>query len=133
MTSISDLERYKIVSGRIDLHHQKIVDAFNLYVKLISALAAGIVWLRLSDKWAVVWSDLRRFAIGILLLVALSTASLIFFNLRAWWGYRAAESQLTGGDAPAPQFPRSCTQEIVMFAVIILATVLGICFMRGLH
>jgi len=132
MSAVSETERYRIVCARIDLHHQKIVDSFSLFIKLASALAAGIVWLRLDDKWRATWPELRGFAIGLFLLIALGTVVLILFNLLAWWGYCRAESELTGGKAPAPSFPRSCKQELTIFVIIVAASVLGVCFMMGL-
>ena len=122
---VSDEERYKFATSQLTYFNEKIIEAFNLFVKLTSVIAGGALWLRVQATGPSLWPAIRPLAVGLLALCGISTVTLVGFNLHAWWGYRRAESRLTDKAVPPPTFPRSCRQEIVMVAVITVATVAG--------
>jgi hypothetical protein len=122
---VSDDERYKFVTSQLTYHNEKIIEAFNLFIKLTSAVAGGAIWLRVQATGPSLWPTIRPLAVGLLVLFGISAALLVGFNLHTWWGFRKAESRLTNGAVRAPSFPGSCRQELVMVAVIIATTVAG--------
>ena len=119
--TINDQKRYEFITEQLRYVNEKIIEAFTLFVKLTTAIIAGIVWLLTQSL-----KDETRLLIGsfipwLFLLLAATSILLIIINLRSWWGYRKAESTLVGvNKVPNPKFPRSCSGEIVMIGVIIV-------------
>ncbi len=92
--AINDEKRYEFITEQIRYVNEKIIEAFTLFVKLTSAIVAGIVWLLIQNL-----KHETRILIGpvipwLFLLLGVTCILLIIINLRSWWGYRKAESTL---------------------------------------
>jgi len=111
-------ERYRFVTSQLTYFNEKIIEAFNLYVKLITVIAGGVIWLRLQLDWVTVWKQIRSIVVALILLVGFSSILLVTFNLTSWWGFRKAESYLLNGKVPPPVFPKSARQELLLMLVI---------------
>jgi hypothetical protein len=118
---ISEVERYKFVVSQVEYLNEKIIETFSLYVKLLTGVIGGAVWLRLQRTGDDLWFRSRPLVVVLVVLIDVMASALIIFNLHAWWGFRKAESDLTGGQAVMPRFPRSCRQEISMLLVIVVS------------
>ena len=96
-----------------------------------SAIIGGIVWLSIQTDPSDVKSKLAPVVPWMFILVGMVSIVLIVANLIGWWGFRKAETQLVGAEAvPPPTFPRSCFSELVMIAVIVATTVIGVVVLR---
>jgi hypothetical protein len=122
-TMISDEKRYEFVTEQQRYTNEKIIEAFDLFVKLASGIVAGLIWIRTQNLDKATQLLVSSLVPWLYSLVALSSAVNIFANLRAWWGYRKAESELTESLVPPPRFPRSCINEMVFLLLIALTTV----------
>lgn len=116
-------ERYRFVTSQLSYFNEKIIEAFNLYIKLITAIAGGVIWLRLQVDWGAVWIQIRGIVVALTILVGFASVLLVIFNLSSWWGFRKAESLLLKGKIPLPVFPRSARQELLMMLVIATSTI----------
>ena len=122
---ISDEKQYEFITGQLNYHNDKIIDAFSQFVKLVSAIIAGGVWMITQQLDAGTKTLIGKVAMWLILLVSISSTLLILINLRVWWGYRKTVSKLVGTErAPLPRFPRSSSSELVMILVIIVTTCL---------
>ena len=122
-------ERYKFVTSQCVYCNEKIIQSFTLFLKMVSTFAGGVIWLRLQQNWMDIWPQIGTLAVWLLVLLGLGTMLMIFRNLRAWWGFRKAESELTGGAVPTPTFPRSCLVEIFLMLVVLVTTIGGVRFL----
>jgi uncharacterized iron-regulated membrane protein len=122
---IDDVERYKVVTSRIQYFNDKIIESFKLYIQLVTALTGGYMWLKTQSQAtnALTWA--RVAAPGLMILIGITIILLIVANLSAWWGHRKVESKLTGGAVPAPVFPKSARGELIMIGFIIITSGLG--------
>ena len=111
-------ERYRFVTSQISYFNEKIIEAFNLYIKLITAIAGGVIWLRLQVDWGTIWIQIRGIVVALIILVGIASILLVIFNLSSWWGFRKAESFLLKGKIPPPMFPKSARQELLLMLVI---------------
>ncbi|RJP49180.1 MAG: hypothetical protein C4586_07805 [Anaerolineaceae bacterium] len=111
-------ERYRFVTSQLSYFNEKTIEAFNLYIKLITAIAGGVIWLRLQIDWGTVWIQIRGIVVALILLVGFASILLVIFNLSSWWGFRKAESFLLKGKIPPPVFPKSARQELLIMLVI---------------
>jgi hypothetical protein len=116
-------ERYRFVTSQLSYFNEKIIEAFNLFIKLLTAIVGGVIWLRLQTDLGTVWIQIRGIVIGLVMLVGLSSILLVIFNLSSWWGFRKAESFLLNGKIPPPVFPKSARQELLMMLVIAVSTI----------
>ncbi|MFL6521536.1 MAG: hypothetical protein ACJ8NS_15055 [Chthoniobacterales bacterium] len=124
-------ERYKFVTSQLVYCNEKILQSFTFFLKLISTLAGGVIWLRLQPNSAVIWSQIRSLAAWLLGLAGVGAILMIYRYVRTWWGFRKAESHLTAGAVPRPRFPHSCQMELYMMLVIGITTYAGIRFLHG--
>lgn len=116
-------ERYRFVTSQLSYFNEKIIEAFNLFIKLLTAIAGGVIWLRLQTDWGTVWTQIRGIVVALVILVGFSSVLLVIFNLSSWWGFRKAESFLLKGKIPLPVFPKSARQELLMMLVIAVSTI----------
>ncbi len=116
-------ERYRFVTSQLSYFNEKIIEAFNLFIKLLTAIAGGVLWLRLQNDWGTVWIQIRGIVVALIMLVGFSSILLVIFNLSSWWGFRKAESFLLKGKIPPPVFPKSARQELLMMFVIAISTI----------
>ncbi len=121
--NVSIESRYKFVTSQLSYFNEKIIEAFNLYIKLISATAGGVIWLRFQEDWALIWIQIRVIVVSLIGLISLVSIILILINLSAWWGFRKAESFLLNGKVPPPVFPKSARQELLMICVIAISAI----------
>ena len=123
--AIDKNKRYEFVTSSCRYHNEKIIQAFQLFLKLTTAVVAGIFYLSVNSpvgckQKAIVIA--ANFTEGAICTVAVL---LIIANLLAWWGFRNAESEIVGKDesgnytVPKPKFPKSCLSEIVMVFVVL--------------
>lgn len=127
--AISNEERYKFVTSQCVYCNEKLIQSFTLFLKMVSTLAGGVIWLRLQPNWSVIWSKIDSLAVWLLVLLGLGTILMIYRYLAAWWGFRKAESELTGGVVRAPRFPRSCMVEISLIIIVAVTTCGGVRFL----
>lgn len=118
---VQDSDRYQFVTGQTRYYNDKIIESFNLFIKLASAIVAGVLWLHLQELDDPTKTHYGQMAMLVLGLVTLGTGLLLLNNLRAWWGYRKAESALVGEETvPPPHFPMSCSSEILEVSMMIV-------------
>ena len=129
---VSDEKRYEFITEQLRYVNEKIIEAFQTFVRIVSAIVAGLIVLETQNVSAATRSLVAGLLPWLFLLVGLSSLILILVNLRTWWGYRIAESALVGRDrVPPPRFPRSCSGELVMIFVIVVVTLMGILYAGG--
>ena len=116
-------ERYRFVTSQLSYFNEKIIEAFNLFIKLLTAITGGVIWLRLQTDWGTVWIQIRGIVVALIMLVGFSSILLVIFNLSSWWGFRKAESFLLKGKIPPPVFPKSARQELLMMLVITISAI----------
>ena len=122
-------KRYEVVTSSARYHNEKIIEAFQLFIKLTTAVIAGVVYLALSGLEIDKLNSLAWVAVVAEGLICLVCVTIMIANIRAWWGFRIAESELVGKISDGtyivskPKFPRSCLAELVMIFVVILTFV----------
>jgi len=123
-------KEYEYVSKQVMEHNTRIMDAFKLYIQVISAIIGGSIYLSLQahDK-----AKNEQYATLSDLLVVLATSLAIVMiaeNLRGWHGYRKAQSRLGGTDPngrpyiPAPRLFRASVLESALMAGMALTAAL---------
>ena len=127
---VSDEKQYEFVTRQLNYHNDKIIEAFNLFLKLISSIIAGSVWLisqKLDRETRALIGEIAPFFIFI---GCISSILIILINLRSWWGYKKAISYLVGTEkAIPPKFPRSCSSELVMIITILISSIIIFIFL----
>lgn len=89
-----DEKRYEHVTSMCRYHNDKIIEAFNLYIKLVTLIVGGVVWLRVQAKTiegSVSLDSIEPLAADLLFIVSGCAIWLIIINLYAWLGFRNAE------------------------------------------
>jgi hypothetical protein len=86
---IPEDKQYENLTTHLRYLNEKIIQSFNLFVKLATAIVGGVFFL----NWKLVPGCLQRAklhnaASGLFVLVSLSMIFLILRNLLAWRGYR---------------------------------------------
>ena len=122
---IDPIERYKFITSQLQYFNEKIVEAFRLYIQLVTAVMGGYIWLKSQTQTVVPSNWVRVVFPALMVFIGLGSVLLIVVNLSSWWGFRKAESALLKGIVPPPVFPRSARQEIVMIMVIIAISSVG--------
>ena len=124
---ISPLERYKFVTSMIQYHNEKMIEAFKLFIQVLSAIVGGSVWL--SNASGIYTRDTRYWLLADLLVicVAMMTAITVIANQIAWIKFRRAEHNLNQS-APKPGNFWSYWNELSMLLVVGAATLLFVVF-----
>ena len=127
---ISPEKEYEFVSGQVRYHNEKIIESFNLFIKLFSGVVGGSIWLTLQHGMtATRAASYARVSDGLACFLALLACLMIAENLRAWHGYRWAQVRLAGKNEkgeyriPPPRIIRSSVTEGGMMLSVILAVV----------
>jgi hypothetical protein len=127
-------KEYEFVSSQVQEYNRRIADAFKLFVQLFSLIVGGSVWLSIQNQNTLSKSGgYARLSDILVVLVAVYCAFSIWENLRAWRGYRFAQSRLGGLDEkgnpriPPPQTFKAASEEAGMMITILIAAVL-FCF-----
>jgi len=121
--SVSDDAQYNFLTSECRYKNEKIIEAFNLFIKLSISIVAGVFFL----DWKLPTDDLKRCKLSygsdaLFLLVGISMVLLILNNLRSWHGYRKEVSQLFT-KVPPPKGPFWFSSEALMCVVIVLACI----------
>jgi len=121
--AISDDAHYNHLTSECRYKNEKIIQAFNLFIKLATTIVAGVFFLDLQLDL----SDPRRESFGqgadeLFLLVAISMAFLILNNLHSWLGYRKEISKLVTSVSP-PKGLSWFSSELIQCLVIGIACV----------
>ena len=118
---IEDAQRYGFITSQIQYHNEKMIEAFNRYVQLFSAIVGGSIWLSLQ-KHPVGPTHYGLLAGALVSLLTLLTVSTIVNDLDAWFGFREAETALVGpSKLVAPHRLRSCWMQYLMLLGILAA------------
>jgi hypothetical protein len=124
---IAEKDRYEFVTSSVRYHNEKIIQAFQLFIKLTTAVIGGTVYLSLQPMDPIKHSLLTQAALVAECAICLVCIITIWANVRAWWGFRVAESKLVGKDAKdkdfivaMPTHIKSYLVEVVMTIVILL-------------
>ena len=126
---ISDEKQYEFVTRQLNYHNDKIIDSFNQFVRLISAIIAGSIWVLTQQLNQDTHSLIGSILPWLILIISISSILLILINLRSWWNYKKTISLFVGSErVPKPKFPRSCSSEFVMILVIIITNLLFLLF-----
>jgi hypothetical protein len=124
-------KEYEFVSSQVRYHNEKIIEAFNLFIKLFSAIVGGSIWLRLQPGFDA--AQALAFARMSSLLVVFLTAIaglMVAENLKSWHGYRWAQARLGGVDEkghfriPPPRTFRASVCEGAMMLTMVAAAIL---------
>ncbi|MBI3576142.1 MAG: hypothetical protein HY083_10920 [Gammaproteobacteria bacterium] len=117
-----DQKRYEFVTAQIRYHNEKMIEAFKLYITLLSAIVGSVFWvLAQSEIVESLKYELLFLIPWLVITVSVSVSILILSNYVAWWGYRKAESKITKGAVPQPVLPKSFISQAVMLVVIIIS------------
>lgn len=113
--------QYNFLTSECRYKNEKIIEAFNLFMKLATSIVAGVFFL----DWKMAADDPKRCKLShgadaFFLLVGISMVFLILNNLRSWRGYRKEVSRLVT-NVPAPKGPFWFSSEALMCVVIALA------------
>src|SRR5436190_873231 len=104
---VSPDKRYEFVTQQLRYTNDKIIEAFELFLKLTAAVLGAAAWVSTQKLSPEVQGPIGRLVPWLVTGIGASCVALILINLRSWWGYREAESQLVGPAVPPPKFPRS--------------------------
>jgi hypothetical protein len=124
---VSDDKQYEFVSSQVQVYNQRIADAFKLFIQLFSAIVGGSVWLSIQSHIATRSARYERLSDILAVLVAVFCTISVLENLRAWRGYRSAQSRLGGIDEagkpriPGPRGFQSSLEEGTMIATMFSA------------
>jgi TRAP-type C4-dicarboxylate transport system permease small subunit len=124
---VSDDKQYEFVSSQVQVYNQRIADAFKLFIQLFSAIVGGSVWLSIQSHINTKSVRFERLSDILVILVAVFCTISILENLRAWRGYREAQSRLGGTDEagqpriPGPKDFRNSKEEGTMMATMFLS------------
>src|SRR5262249_9782714 len=102
---VSTEERYKFVTSQCVYCNEKVVQSFSLLLKMVSAFTGGVIWLRLQPNWIDIWPQVKGIAFWTFIFLGVGIELMIFRNVRAWWGFRRAESERTCLAGPAAENP----------------------------
>jgi hypothetical protein len=125
--TISAEKRYEFVTGRLQYHNEKIIEAFKLFIQVISAIVGGAIWLSLVKEPPKGHENYWLLADILVVCLAAMTTITVIANVIAWFGYRTAEHELNP-KAPKPRHFWSYWNELAMLAVIVIASGLFIRF-----
>jgi hypothetical protein len=120
---VSKEKQYEFITGHLQYVNEKIYQSFTLFLKLASAIVGGVFLLH----WKLSPEDAKRASFEcatdwLFILVTFSMIFLILNNLRSWFGYRKALSEL----CPTIPFEKNawrCGTEVVMCLVIVIACI----------
>jgi hypothetical protein len=120
-STVSDIERYAFVTSQLEYFNEKIIEVFSLYIKLLTAIVGGLIWLQTQPNFETIWARAKSLAVLIVAVIASASIVLILFNVDSWFGFRRAEAKLNR-KAPTPRRWLSIRQELAMIAVIALTS-----------
>ncbi len=117
---IENEKRYEFVTSQIRYHNEKVIESFNLFIRLFSGIVAGAVWLSTQSDPSAKHRVIGIFAYVLVIMLMTMTSVTVIANVLQWYGYRRAESGLVGKDkVPPPTVLGSCWNEIAMLLCII--------------
>ena len=117
--------RYQFVTGQIKYHNEKIIESFNLFIRLFTGIVVAAVWLSTQPDPSKRHSLYAFLAFVLVVMLATMTIITVIANVMAWYGYRHAETGLVGADKVSPPtVPGSCWNEIGILVCIIASSVL---------
>jgi hypothetical protein len=124
--AISDDKQYEEIRTHLRYLNDKMIEAFNLFIKLATAIVGGTFFLH----WKLAANDPQRttFARGtdaLLLLAAVGMTIIILNNLRAWYSYRGTLSHLFPEISHKTRFWSWLTE--VLMCVMMLGVAWGFC------
>jgi hypothetical protein len=122
---ISDDKHYDFITRQLEYTNEKIIQAFELFIKLFIVISGGIIWLKtqnFEDNFLKVLITPVRF---LLILMGVGSIAVIILNLKSWWGYRKAQARLTTL-APSPRHFLSYLHEIILILIVSIATCLAV-------
>jgi hypothetical protein len=115
---------FEVVSGRVEYFHRKISESFDFWIRTFSAIVGGSILLGIDPHFP--HERVGNYVIlsnSIVGLMGLVTMALIAENLRAWRGYRWAQTQLKSS-VPPPRHLSQCGAEWAMFGCVGVSTAL---------
>ena len=120
-----DEKRYEFVTAQCRYCNEKIIESFNLFIKLVTGIVGGMIFLDLN----LAVNDPKRgtylnASTVLIVLIGVSTLFQVWRYQISWWGYRIAEIKITA-EAPALRKWWSRSSEISM-TIAVIATPL--CF-----
>jgi hypothetical protein len=122
---------YNYVSGQISLKNEKMESHFKFFIKSLSAIIGGSVWLRLQDSYSSLdTSKLVILSDVVVVGLAFFTCVGIAENFRSWFEYRQAQCRIAGADnsgaprIPQPRVFRSAVLETAMALLVTTAAAL---------
>jgi hypothetical protein len=121
-------KEYEFCSSQVRYHNERIIEAFQMFVKIFSAIAGGSVYLSLQKEVATKASVYVLISDLLVILVAFIAIVMVLENLRGWRGYRSAQSRLGGLDEsgspriPPPRLFRPALAEGCMILGVIAAS-----------
>jgi len=124
-------KEYEFVSSQVRYHNEKIIEAFNLFIKLFSAVIGGSIWLRLQPGFdAAQGATYARMSNVLVTFLAAIACLMVAENLKSWHGYRWAQARLGGLDdkgefrIPPPRTVRASVSEGAMMLTMVAAALL---------
>ncbi len=127
---IDDVERYRFITSKMRYFADRMQDSFKLYIQLATAIIGGFIWLCLQPGASQQSGSTLLLVPPLFLILGVFMLCLIWFDYRAWYGYRKAESKLIG-DMHPPGFPRSVLAEIFMTFAMLSLSIVAYFYLRG--
>jgi hypothetical protein len=120
---VSEEKQYEFVSEQVRYFNEKIIESFNFFIKVFSAVAGGSIWLSMQKDYAGKFSSYLTLSNSIVVLITVIAVIRVIENLRAWHGYRNAQCRLDFR-IPTPRPFRASVLEALMVVGMITAAVL---------
>jgi hypothetical protein len=117
---VSDEKQYEFVSEQVRYHNEKIIESFNFFIQLFSAVVGGCIWLSIQKDQNAKFPSYQTLSNAIVVIVAIVAVIRIAENLRAWHGYRSAQCRLEPS-IPKPRPLRASAVEMIMILGIVVA------------
>ena len=133
---VSDDKQYEHVSQQVRHHNDRILGSFDLFIRLFSAVVGGAIWLSLQAGAARRGSYYALLSDLLVGLITVMSILMVLENLRAWHGYRWAQTRLGEKDEsgnyriPPPKKLRASLIEIGMVACMLCSALLFLLFNR---
>jgi len=129
--AVPEGNHYDNITNHLRYLNDKIVDAFNQFITLTTAIVGGAIYLETTlDAADARRNGLRYSAIALLVVVGIASAVLMWANDKSWHAYREKLSQLFPEIDPPKKVTRK-TAERLMYLLIVV-TCLGFIFANPL-
>ena len=126
---IADEKQYEFLTSQIGKLADRSIDAFKLFLQIFSAIVGGSIWL--SVQGTVTPVSRHRYILlsdAVVVVLSLIVIVMVCDNLRSWFGYRTAVSDLAGTDDSGidrigrpHMFPAALSESAILLGIGLVA------------